>query len=144
MTPHEFRPQVLLVAWDDDAGAWVPFDVTKTSPAAASLLGKLDAIAAAVGALPSPPSAVDHKIQNGVGIAYTGPGKLYWILVVNRYMSEGSCTISDGSTWSFPIWLKNEVSFMFVANPPMQFNTSIRCSAVSNYGFELVFGYIPD
>jgi len=93
------------------------------------------------------PSSVTTTIQNGVGTAYTGRAKLYWILVVNRYMGEGSCYIIDhasANSGGFRICLKNEVAFMFIANPPMQFNTAIRCSNTTNYGFELVFGYVPD
>ena len=107
-----------------------------------ALIDRIKAIETAVSAISSPPTEVSIAIQNGVGIAYTGPGRLYWMLVCNRYMSEGSCTIADGSAWSFPIWSKSEVSFMLVCNPPIQFSTNIRCSAVSNYGFELVFGYV--
>lgn len=105
----------------------------------------LETAIAAIGVLP--PSSVTTTIQNGRGTAYTGAAKLYWILVVNRYMAEGSCYIIDhasANSGGFRICMKNEVAFMFIANPPMQFDTAIRCSDTTNYGFELVFGYVAD
>jgi len=119
------------------------------APAPVSTTAMETAIAdveAAVVAL-TPPSAVETVTQNGVGTACPVPAKLYWILVVNRYMAEGSCYIIDNATANsggFRITLKNEVAFMFIANPPMQFGTAIRCSNVTNYGFELVFGFVRD
>ena len=111
-----------------------------------AMLDRIKAIETAVLAISSPPTAVIGAIQSGVGNVYVGAAKLYWIHLANGYMSNGWVFIKDGTsgTGGFKIWIDNEVSYMFLANPPMQFNTGIRCSEVSNYAKDMVFGYLPD